>query len=305
MPIKIPGSLPANEILEKENIFTMDSLRAEAQDIRPLRIAILNLMPTKIVTETQLLRLLSNTPLQIDITLLTTLSHAAKNTPAEHLQSFYTTFDNIKDQKFDGFIITGAPLECMEFEDVDYWEELCEIMEWTKHNVFSTMFICWGAFAGLHYKYGIDKHALNRKISGVYLHNTVFPSHPLVRGFDEVFYAPHSRYAGVYPFEIENCNQLLLLASSDEAGPYIAASKDGRNIFVFGHGEYDADTLDSEYRRDVARGLNPRVPENYYPNDDPRQKPLNKWRAHSHLLFSNWLNYFVYQNTPYNLEEIL
>lgn len=305
MPIKIPQFLPAAETLERENIFIMDHLRAETQDIRPLRIAILNLMPTKIVTETQLLRLLSNTPLQIDITLLTTSTYASKNTPAEHLSAFYTTFDNIKDSKFDGFIITGAPLECLEFENVDYWDELCEIMEWTKHNVYSTMYICWGAFAGLHYKYGIDKHALKKKLSGVYVHRTLCPSHPLVRGFDECFYAPHSRYSGVSAKEIEKCSQLVLLADSEEAGAYLAASKDGRSIFVFGHSEYDAETLKTEYLRDVGKGLNPDVPVNYFTNDDVNTKPVNKWRAHAHLLFANWLNYFVYQGTPYNLEEIL
>lgn len=305
MPIKIPHFLPAAETLEKENIFVMDHLRAEAQDIRPLRIAILNLMPTKIVTETQLLRLLSNTPLQIDITLLTTSTYAAKNTPHEHLKEFYTTFDNIKDSKFDGFIITGAPLESIEFEQVDYWDELCEIMEWTKHNVYSTMFICWGAFAGLHYKYGIDKHALDKKLSGVYSHNTLMPSHPLLRGFDECFFAPHSRYSGVDASDIERCSQLVLLASSAEAGPYLAASKDGRNIFVFGHSEYDADTLKLEYLRDTDKGLCPDVPCNYFKNDNPEETPVNTWRAHAHLLFANWTNYFVYQGTPYNLEEIL
>lgn len=305
MPIKIPCSLPATEILEKENIFTMDTLRAETQDIRPLNIGILNLMPTKIVTETQLLRLLSNTPLQIDITLITPSSHAAKNTPAEHLQMFYTSFDHIKDKKFDGFIITGAPLESLEFNDVDFWEELCEIMEWTKHNVFSTMFICWGAFAGLHYKYGINKHLLKKKLSGVYKHKTLCASHPLVRGFDEYFWAPHSRYSGVYSNEIDSCEQLVLLAVSDVAGPHLAASKDGRNIFVLGHGEYDSETLKLEYLRDVDRGLNPEIPENYFLNDDIANTPINKWRAHAHMLFANWLNYFVYQGTPYNLEEIL
>lgn len=305
MPIKIPHFLPAAETLEKENIFVMDHLRAEAQDIRPLRIAILNLMPTKIVTETQLLRLLSNTPLQIDITLLTTSTYAAKNTPLEHLKEFYTTFDCIKDSKFDGFIITGAPLESIEFEQVDYWDELCEIMEWTKHNVYSTMFICWGAFAGLHYKYGIDKHALPKKLSGVYRHKTLIPSHPLLRGFDECFFAPHSRYSGVDALDIERCPKLVLLADSDVAGPYLAASKDGRNIFVFGHSEYDADTLKLEYLRDVERGLHPDIPCNYFKNDNPAEIPVNAWRAHAHLLFANWTNYFVYQGTPYNLEEIL
>ncbi|MBQ3081777.1 MAG: homoserine O-succinyltransferase [Clostridia bacterium] len=305
MPIKIPQFLPAAEVLEKENIFIMDDLRAETQDIRPLRIAILNLMPTKIVTETQLLRLLSNTPLQIDITLLTTSTYASKNTPAEHLKAFYTTFDRIKDSKFDGFIITGAPLECLEFENVNYWDELCEIMEWTKHNVYSTMYICWGAFAGLHYKYGIDKKALKKKLSGVYLHRTIHPSHPLVRGFDEVFYAPHSRYSGVDARDIEKCSQLILLADSEEAGAYLAASKDGRSIFVFGHSEYDADTLKTEYLRDLDKGINPDIPVNYFTNDNVSTTPVNKWRSHAHLLFANWLNYFVYQGTPYNLEEIL
>lgn len=305
MPIKIPQFLPATEILEKENIFVMDHLRAESQDIRPLRIAILNLMPTKIVTETQLLRLLSNTPLQIDITLLTTSTYAAKNTPVEHLKTFYTTFDNVKDQKFDGFIITGAPLEFLEFENVGYWDELCEIMEWTKHNVYSTMFICWGAFAGLHYKFGIDKRALKNKLSGVYLHKTLFPSHPLVRGFDEQFYAPHSRYSGIDRKDIEACPQLVLLADSEEAGAYLAASKDGRNIFVFGHSEYDADTLKKEYIRDLDKGLEPDIPVNYFENNDVSVPPVNNWRAHAHLLFANWTNYFVYQGTPYNLEEIL
>lgn len=305
MPIKIPQFLPATEILEKENIFVMDHLRAESQDIRPLRIAILNLMPTKIVTETQLLRLLSNTPLQIDITLLTTSTYAAKNTPVEHLKTFYTTFDNVKDQKFDGFIITGAPLEFLEFENVGYWDELCEIMEWTKHNVYSTMFICWGAFAGLHYKFGIDKRALKKKLSGVYLHKTLFPSHPLVRGFDEQFYAPHSRYSGIDRKDIEACPQLVLLADSEEAGAYLAASKDGRNIFVFGHSEYDADTLKKEYIRDLDKGLEPDIPVNYFENNDVSVPPVNNWRAHAHLLFANWTNYFVYQGTPYNLEEIL
>ncbi len=305
MPIKIPFSLPAAEVLEKENIFIMDDVRAMQQDIRPLHIAILNLMPTKIVTETQLLRLLSNTPLQIDITLLTTSTYASRNTSQEHLKSFYTTFDNIKNRKFDGFIITGAPLELKEFGEVDYWDELCEIMEWANHNVFSTLYICWGAFAGLYHKYGIEKHALPKKLSGVYNHKTLFPSHPLVRGFDECFAAPHSRYSGVDIADIENEEELVLLAQSDIAGPYLAASKDGRSIFVLGHSEYDADTLKLEYLRDTERGISPEIPYNYFPNNDPTAIPQNKWRAHAHLLFANWLNYFVYQTTPYNLEEIL
>lgn len=305
MPIKIPFSLPAAEVLETENIFIMDDVRAMKQDIRPLHIAILNLMPTKIVTETQLLRLLSNTPLQIDITLLTTSTYESRNTSQEHLKSFYTTFEKIKNRKFDGFIITGAPLELKEFGEVDYWDELCEIMEWANHNVFSTMYICWGAFAGLYHKYGIGKHALGKKLSGVYSHNTLFPSHPLVRGFDESFLAPHSRYSGVKKEDIENESELVLLAESDMAGAYLAASKDGRSIFVLGHSEYDADTLKLEYLRDIERGISPEIPFNYFPDDNPEKTPQNKWRAHAHLLFANWLNYFVYQTTPYNLEEIL
>ncbi len=305
MPIKIPFSLPAAEVLEKENIFIMDNIRAMQQDIRPLHIAILNLMPTKIVTETQLLRLLSNTPLQIDITLLTTSTYASRNTSPEHLESFYTTFDNIKNRKFDGFIITGAPLELKEFGDVDYWDELCEIMEWADHNVFSTLYICWGAFAGLYHKYKIGKHPLAKKLSGVYKHKTLLPAHPLVRGFDECFWAPHSRYSGVNIGDIEKEDRLVLLAESDEAGPYLMASKDGRSIFVLGHSEYDADTLKREYIRDSERGISPEIPCNYFPDDDPTATPINKWRAHAHLLFANWLNYFVYQTTPYNLEEIL
>ncbi len=305
MPINIPYSLPAAEVLEKENIFVMDDIRAMKQDIRPLKIAILNLMPTKIVTETQLLRLLSNTPLQIDITLLTTSTYASRHTSQEHLKSFYTTFESIRGRKFDGFIITGAPLELKEFGEVDYWNELCEIMEWANHNVFSTMYICWGALAGLYYKYGIGKYPLPKKLSGVYEHKTLFPSHPLLRGFDEVFYAPHSRYSTVKIADINNNGDLILLADSEEAGPYLAASKDGRSIFVLGHSEYDADTLKLEYLRDLERGISPEKPANYFPDNDPTAQPKNKWRAHAHLLFANWLNYFVYQTTPYNLEEIL
>ncbi len=305
MPINIPYSLPAAEVLEKENIFVMDDIRAMKQDIRPLKIAILNLMPTKIVTETQLLRLLSNTPLQIDITLLTTSTYASRHTSQEHLRSFYTTFESIRNRKFDGFIITGAPLELKEFGEVDYWDELCEIMEWANHNVFSTMYICWGAFAGLYHKYGIGKYALPKKLSGVYGHRTLFPSHPLLRGFDETFWAPHSRYSNVKISDIEDNEDLILLADSEEAGPYLAASKDGRSIFVLGHSEYDADTLKLEYLRDLERGIDPEKPANYFPDNDPTARPENKWRAHAHLLFANWLNYFVYQTTPYNLEEIL
>ena len=305
MPIKIPNDLPAVQTLLDENIFAMTETRAITQDIRPLKILLLNLMPKKIETETQISRILGNTPLQIELTLIRTKSHQSQNTAQEHLLAFYKTFDDVKDEKYDGMIITGAPVEMMEFEEVDYWGELCEIMEWTKHNVYSTMYICWGAFAGLHYKYGIDKKALKKKLSGVYLHRTIHPSHPLVRGFDEVFYAPHSRYSGVDARDIEKCSQLILLADSEEAGAYLAASKDGRSIFVFGHSEYDADTLKTEYLRDLDKGINPDIPVNYFTNDNISTTPVNKWRSHAHLLFANWLNYFVYQGTPYNLEEIL
>ncbi|MBR6796939.1 MAG: homoserine O-succinyltransferase [Clostridia bacterium] len=304
MPIKIPVGLPAAETLEKENIFVMDENRASRQDIRPLKIAILNLMPTKIVTETQLLRLLSNTPLQTDITLLTTGTYSPKNVPEGHLASFYKTFNDVKDERFDGFIITGAPVEYMEFEEVSYWDELCDIMEWTKHNVFSTMFICWGAMAGLYYKYGIKKLQLDKKMFGVFKHKTLVPSHPLLRGFDEEFLAPHSRFSYCDGEAFDRCPSLIKLAESDEAGLYLAASSDGRSIFVIGHGEYDAETLKTEYLRDLSKGKEIEIPRHYFNGDDPNSVPVNTWRAHAHLLFSNWLNYFVYQNTPFNLNEM-
>lgn len=305
MPIKIPMSLPAADSLIKENIFVMDESRAISQDIRPLKIAIMNLMPTKIVTETQFLRLLSNTPLQIDITLLNTASHRSKNTPEEHLSSFYKTFDEVKNEKFDGLIITGAPVELLEFSDVDYWPELCELVAWSHKNVYSTLYVCWGAFAGLKINHGIEKHALDKKLSGIFRHKTLVPENPLVRGFNAEFSAPHSRYSGIKREDIEKIDDLLILAESEEAGVYLVANKNGREVYVSGHSEYDFDTLRNEYERDVLKGINPEVPKNYFPDDDPANAPINTWKAHAHLLFSNWLNYFVYQNTPYDLNEIL
>lgn len=305
MPIKIPMSLPAADSLIKENIFVMDESRAISQDIRPLKIAIMNLMPTKIVTETQFLRLLSNTPLQIDITLLNTASHRSKNTPEEHLSSFYKTFDEVKNEKFDGLIITGAPVELLEFSDVDYWPELCELVAWSHKNVYSTLYVCWGAFAGLNINHGIEKHALDKKLSGIFRHKTLVPENPLVRGFNAEFSAPHSRYSGIKREDIEKIDDLLILAESEEAGVYLVANKNGREVYVSGHSEYDFDTLRNEYERDVLKGINPEVPKNYFPDDDPANAPINTWKAHAHLLFSNWLNYFVYQNTPYDLNEIL
>lgn len=305
MPIKIPMSLPAADALISENIFVMDEQRAKTQDIRPLKIAILNLMPTKIVTETQFLRLLSNTPLQLDITLLMTESHNAKNTPKEHLTTFYKTFSEVKDTRFDGLIITGAPVELLGFEDVDYWDELCEIIEWSKKNVYSVLYVCWGAYAGLYCNHGIGKFGLDKKVSGVFRHRTLVTSNPLVRGFNLEFSAPHSRFSDINKSDIERNNDLLILAESDEAGIYLIANKNGREVFVTGHCEYDHDTLKNEYLRDLGKGINPEIPKHYFPNDDPEREPVNTWRAHAHLLFSNWLNYFVYQNTPYDLNEML
>lgn len=304
MPIRIPDQLPATDILEGENIFVMTEYRAMHQDIRPLRILLLNLMPTKIVTETQILRRLSNTPLQIEVELLQTVSHKAKNVSPEHLETFYTSFEQIKDRKYDGLIITGAPVELLEFEEVDYWDELVQIMEWAKANVYSTFYICWGAQAGIYYHYGVDKYTLEKKLSGVYSHEVIKPSSPLVRGFDDVFMAPHSRYTDVHESDITACPELEIIATSDEAGVYIAKSTDSRHFFVFGHAEYDAETLDGEYHRDIKRGLDPDVPAHYYPEDDPDQKPICTWRAASQLLFTNWLNYYVYQTTPYDLDTL-
>ena len=304
MPIKIPTGLPAAEVLQSENIFVMDELRATAQDIRPLRIAILNLMPTKITTENQIIRLLSNSPLQIELTLLRVASHVSANVSPKHMETFYRTYEEVKHEKFDGLIITGAPVENLEFRDVDYWEELCEIMQWSKTNVYSTLHICWAAQAALHYHYGIPKYPLPKKMFGVFSHKNLEPNHPLLRGFDEHFLAPHSRHTEVRREDIAACPKLEILAESDDAGVYIIASRRRRLFYVTGHSEYDNTTLAAEYFRDVNRGLDIEIPKNYFPDDDPKNIPPNVWRGHAHLLFSNWLNYFVYQNTPYNLEDI-
>lgn len=297
MPIIIPQDLPAAETLVHENIFVMNECRALHQDIRPLRIAILNLMPTKIATETQLLRLLGNIPIQVEVELLCTETYQPKNTPREHLLKFYKNFRQVKDQKFDGMIITGAPVEQLEFEDVEYWEELQEIMDFTIHNVFSTFHICWGAQAGLYHHYGIPKYPLPEKMFGVFPHTVNDKRNKLVRGFDDVFYVPHSRYTEVRRKDIEKVKELEILSESEVAGVYLVASKDGRHIFATGHSEYDPLTLKAEYDRDIAAGLNIKVPQNYYPDDDPAKEPIVKWRGHANLLFSNWLNYYVYQET--------
>ena len=301
MPIRIQNDLPAKEILENENIFVMDEDRAIHQDIRPLKVAIVNVMPLKEETELQLLRLLSNSPLQTDVTFLTMRSHVSLNTSANHLNKFYGYFDEIKDQKFDGLIITGAPVEQIEYEEVDYWDELCAIMEWSKTNVTSTLHICWGAQAGLYYHFGLKKYMLPEKLSGIYQHRVMKRKEPLVRGFDDEFYAPHSRYTEVRAEDIHNCSALKVVAESDEAGVFLCLTEDGKQIFVMGHPEYDRYTLDSEYKRDMGKGLNPAIPINYYPDDNPENKPLMLWRSHSMLIYSNWLNYYVYQVTPYEL----
>ena len=301
MPIRIPDALPATDLLAQENIFVMTEYRAMHQDIRPLRVVLLNLMPTKIATETQILRRLSNTPLQVEITLLRMASHDAKNVSEQHLDTFYRTFDELEHEHFDGMIITGAPVELLDFEDVDYWPELCRIMDWTSTHVHSTLHICWGAQAGIFYHYGVLKHQLPAKMSGVFEHRQVKPTSPLLRGFDDRFWAPHSRYTEVRAADIEAKPELELLAVSDEAGVYIAKSTDSRRFFVFGHPEYDRATLNSEYERDVARGIEPEMPRHYYPNDDPAQAPESNWRAHAQLLYTNWLNYYVYQTTPYDV----
>ena len=304
MPIKIPNQLPATETLTRENIFVMTETRALTQDIRPLRILLLNLMPTKVDTETQFARVLGNTPLQIELELIAPSGRVAKNTPQEHMLAFYKRFCDVKDQKFDGLLITGAPVEHLPFEQVDYWPELCEIMDFSETNVYSTLHVCWGAQAGLYYHYGVHKQLLPEKMFGVFEHRVVRPSNPLVRGFDEVFYAPHSRHTGIRRADVDACDALRILAESDVAGPFLMSTENGRQIFVTGHPEYDKYTLDAEYKRDVAKGLPIHVPVNYYPDDDPEQPPLFRWRAHAHLLYENWLNYYVYQNTPYDLGEI-
>lgn len=303
MPIKIPDGLPAQNVLEKEHIFVMTENRALHQDIRPLKIGILNLMPTKITTETQILRSLSNTPLQIEVDFIQTSSHVGKNTPQEHLIAFYKTFDDIKELNYDGFIITGAPVEHLEFEEVDYWDELCRIMDWTTTHVHSTFHICWGAQAALYYHYGIPKHPLPEKMSGVFLHRLLTPKSRLFHGFDSEFWVPHSRHTETRAEDILNCPALKLMAVSDEAGVYAAGNEDGSQFFITGHSEYDAETLDTEYRRDLAKGMDPQPPRHYYPSDDPAKLPVLNWRAHSTLIYTNWLNYFVYQTTPFDINS--
>lgn len=301
MPIRIPDALPATAELEGENIFVMTEYRALHQDIRPLRVCILNLMPTKIATETQIMRKLSNTPLQVEVDLLRTVSHDASHVSAGHLETFYRTFDDIRDLHYDGLIITGAPVEQMPFEEVDYWPELCQIMDWSTTHVHSTLHICWGAQAGLYHHYGIQKHPLPKKASGVFEHRLIKRKSPLVRGLDDRFFAVHSRNTEVRAEDVDAVDELETVAVSDEVGLYIVKSRDSRRFFVFGHPEYDRDTLKAEYERDLARGIDPEIPAHYFPNDDPTQTPLNMWRAQAQLLYTNWLNYYVYQTTPYDL----
>jgi len=304
MPIKIPNNLPATETLHEENIFVITETRALTQDIRPLKILLLNLMPTKIVTETQFSRLLGNTPLQVELEFLQTATHKSTHTDSQHLINFYQTFDEIKHKKYDGMIITGAPVENMEFEEVNYWEELCEIMEWSKTHVTSTFHICWGAQAGLYYHYGIKKHPLPEKLFGIFEHEVDYKKSILFRGFDDKFMVPHSRHTTVLREEIEKVPELKILSSSEKAGVYVVSTDKGRQIFVTGHSEYDADTLQKEYLRDKNAGLPIHVPENYFEDDDDTKNPIVSWRSHANLLYSNWLNYFVYQTTPYNIDEI-
>jgi homoserine O-succinyltransferase len=304
MPIKIPDSLPANEILKAENIFVMTESRAVHQDIRPLHVLILNLMPTKIDTETQLTRLLGNTPLQIDIELLQMATHTSKNTSPHHLTTFYKTFDQIKDENYDGLIITGAPVEQIPFEEVDYWDELCEIMDWADENVYSTFHICWGAQAGLYYHYGIPKYQFDKKLSGIYAHKVLKPKNPLMRGFDDTFQIPHSRYTGVREEDIRKHMGLEILAMSEMAGPSVIVNRTGRHVFITGHAEYDRETLANEYFRDLSKGLEIDIPYNYFPNDDASLTPPMVWRSNATLLYTNWLNYFVYQATPYDLSTL-
>ena len=304
MPILIPNGLPAAQTLAEENIFVMDQTRAETQEIRPLEILVLNLMPTKVVTETQLSRLLGNTPLQVSLEFIHTASHESKNTSSEHLFQFYKTFKDVKDRNFDGMIITGAPVEQMDFEEVEYWDELCEIMEWSKSHVYSTFHICWGAQAGLYYHYGVPKYPLDAKLFGVFPHRVDRKSNMLMRGFDEVFMVPHSRHTTIHREDVEKVPEIKILASSEQAGVYAMATEGGRQIFITGHSEYDRDTLKKEYDRDVAAGLPIEIPVNYFPNDDPTKEPIVSWRSHANLIYMNWLNYFVYQDTPYDLNAM-
>ncbi len=304
MPIKIPNDLPAVKVLNEENIFVMTETRAITQDIRPLKILLLNLMPKKIETETQLSRLLGNSPLQVDLTLIHTKSHKSKNTSAEHLLAFYKTFEDVKNETFDGMIITGAPVELLEFEQVEYWQELCEIMEWTKTHVHSTFHICWGAQAGLYYHYGIKKYKLEKKLFGVFEHKVDYKKSILFRGFDDTFKVPHSRHTTVSAEEIKQVKELKILSTSKEAGVYAVSTKNGKQIFITGHSEYDCDTLANEYFRDLNENKPIEIPKNYFPNDDAKKPPIVSWRSHANLLYSNWLNYFVYQTTPYDINKI-
>ena len=304
MPIKIPNQLPATATLQSENIFVMTEKRAITQDIRPLRILVLNLMPKKIETETQFARLLGNSPLQVEMELIHTKSHQSKNVAEDHLLAFYKTFDDVKEQTFDGMIITGAPVEHMPFEEVEYWAELCEIMEWSKTHVHSTFHVCWGAQAGLYYHYGIQKHGVPEKMFGVFPHRVEYKNSMLFRGFDDVFMVPQSRHTTVLREDIEKVSDLKILSSSEETGVYAVASKNARQFFITGHSEYDAETLKNEYLRDLSQGKPIKMPVNYFPNDDASQPPLMSWRGHAHLLFSNWLNYFVYQSTPYDINDV-
>ena len=304
MPLTLPDKLPAIDLLKKENIFVMDTTRATAQDIRPLRIAVLNLMPLKITTETDLVRLLSNSPLQIELSFMKVKSHTSKNTPIEHMQAFYTDFEDMRDQKYDGFIITGAPVEHLDFEQVGYWEEMTEIFEWARHHVTSTLYICWAAQAGLYHHYGIPKYPLEKKMFGIFKHAVSNPELPIFRGFDDEFYIPHSRHTEIRREDIERHPELSILAESDESGVYMVMAREGREFFLTGHSEYSPLTLDTEYRRDLSKGLPIEMPQHYYRNDDPTQPPLVRWRGHANLLFNNWLNYYVYQATPYRLEDI-
>ena len=304
MPLTLPDRLPAIELLKQENIFVMDTTRAASQDIRPLRIAVLNLMPLKITTETDLVRLLSNSPLQIELSFMKVRSHTSKNTPVEHMKAFYTDFEEMRHHKYDGFIITGAPVEHMDFEEVGYWEEMTEIFDWARHNVTSTLYICWAAQAGLYHHYGIPKYPLAKKMFGIFKHRVNNPELPLFRGFDDEFSIPHSRHTEVRREDMERCPELDILAESEESGVSVVMARGGREIFLTGHSEYSPLTLDTEYKRDLGKGLPIDMPKHYYRNDDPSQPPLVTWRAHANLLFNNWLNYYVYQETPYRLEDI-
>lgn len=304
MPVRIPSTLPAVEELKKENIFVIEEQRASSQDIRPLRIAVLNLMPLKLMTETDLLRLISNTPLQIELDLVLPEGHEWTNTPREHLEEFYKSFNDIKKNNYDGFIVTGAPVEMQDFETVDYWPQLQEIFEWSRTHVTSTIHICWAALAGLYHHYGIHKHVLAEKLSGVFEHRVLEKSNPLFRGFDDVFYVPHSRHSEVRKEDILKVPDLSIVSESAESGVYIIMARNGREIYITGHSEYSPLTLDYEYHRDLSRGMNPHVPTNYYIDDNPAKGPLVRWRSHANLLFSNWLNYFVYQETPYDIRDI-